>query len=161
MSQNSGRLPGGDWRVSPWQVTTADEARDVKGLKMIVPDAEANAMRTAAGKPHGTCKHFLLREGQEIVKDLNFFRELLHGSLSDTAYLPEWLSKETGYGICALIGSETLIHALHPGTCTLEQAKAWGKAEGLEAWQRGEGKIVACPCWQEATAQAGKGSRRR
>jgi hypothetical protein len=152
---------GAEWRVSPWAVTTASEARNVAGPKMIVPDSQANSMRLASGRPHGLCAHFSLSDGQELVNEHMFFTELLNGGLSDTAYLPEWLDKKSGYGICALIGSDTLIHALHPGTCTLDQAKAWGKAEGLHAWRRGDGDIVVCPCWQEKSAQSGKGSRRR
>lgn len=161
MSDSGSKTAGGEWRVSPWTITTANEARSVRGPKMIVPDSQANSIRLASGRPHGLCKHFSLSDGQLIVQDQNFFKELLNGGLADTAYLPEWLDKHAGYGICSLIGSDTLIHALHPGTCTLEQAKAWGKAEGLASWRRGEGDIVACPCWDEATTQAGKGSRRR
>ncbi len=131
------------------------------GPKMILPDSQANSMRLAAGRPHGLCTHFRLNDGQEIVKNSNFVKNLTLGNLSDTPYLAEWLDKEEGYGICALIGSDTLIHALHPGTCTLDQAQAWGKAEGIAHWRRGEGEIVACPCWEERSLQAGKGSRRR
>jgi hypothetical protein len=152
---------GGGWAATQWAVTKASEAANVTGPKMIVPDSQANSMRLAAGRPHGTCKHFRLADGQEIVNQTNFWFELTHGALSDTAYLPEWLDKHEGYGICALIGSDTLIHALHPGTCTLEQAQSWNRAEGIAHWRRGEGEIVACPCWEERTQQAGKGSRRR
>lgn len=155
------RTPGGEWKVSPWQLTTAKEAQSVPGPKMIVPDSQANSMRLAANRPHGTCRHFDLRNGQELVENQDFFRELLCGGLSDTPYLAEWLDKRGGYGICALIGSDTLIHAFHPGTCTLEQAKSWNRHEGLEHWRRGEGEVVVCPCWEERQTQAGKGSRRR
>jgi hypothetical protein len=158
--ENSGSRRG-EWRTSPWAVTTAQEARNVRGPKMIVPDSQANSMRLAAGRPHGCCAHFLLEDGQDQIRKSNFLFSLVQGELSDSPYLPEWLSKETGYGICALIGSDTLLHALHPGTCTLEQARAWSKDSGLYAWQRGEGKIVVCPCWTERSTQAGKGSRRR
>ncbi len=161
MSANGNDPRRGEWRVSPWAVTTASEAQNVAGPKMIVPDSQANSMRLASGRPHGLCEHFCLKDGQELIKDTSFFDELLHGGLSDTPYLPEWLDKQGGYGCCSLIGSDTLIHALHPGTCTLYQAQAWGKATGLYAWRRGDGDIVVCPCWKEKSAQAGKGSRRR
>lgn len=161
MSTGNDSRGKGEWRVSPWALTTASEAKNVAGPKMIVPDSQANSMRLAAGRPHGTCEHFCLKDGQELIKDTSFFNELVHGGLSDTPYLPEWLSKQGGYGLCSLIGSDTLLHALHPGTCTLDQAKAWGKAGGLFAWRRGEGDIVVCPCWKEKSEQAGKGSRFR
>ena len=161
MSEDSRNGTGGEWRATNWSVTKASEARNVTGPKMIVPDSQANSMRLAAGRPHGLCKHFLLSDGQLLIEDTQFLIKLLHGELSDTPYLAEWLDKKEGYGICALIGSDTLLHALHPGTCTLEQAQAWGKAEGIAHWRRGEGEIVACPCWAERSLQAGKGSRRR
>jgi len=152
---------GGAWKSTNWAVTTASEAHSVKGPKMIVPDSQANSLRLAQQRPHGLCKHFLLSEGQQIVQDMNFLIGLTQGEFSDSKYLPEWLSKHEGYGICALIGSETLIHALHPGTCTVRQARAWNKADGRFSWQRGEGEIMVCPMWEQAMHQAGKGSRRR
>lgn len=159
MSNNDPRR--GAWSATNWAVTTADEARNVEGPKMVVPDSQANSIRYAQKRPHGLCKHFRLEDGQEIVRDTNFIRGLILGEFSDSAYLSEWLSKSDGYGICALIGSETLIHAVHPGTCTLKQAKAWNKSDGVFSWQRGEGHIVVCPCWELAPTQAGKGCRRR
>lgn len=128
---------------------------------MIVPDSQANSMRCAANRPHGTCRHFNLDAGQQLVQKTNFVQDLIHGSLSDTPYLPEWLDKASGYGICNLIGSDTLLHAIHPGTCTVAQAKSWSKDAEAVSWRGGEGDIMACPMWEERQTSAGKGSRRR
>lgn len=118
-------------------------------------------MRCAANRPHGLCKHFSLEDGQQAINQTNFWEELLNGGLSDTSYLEEWLDKRDGYGLCRLIGSDTLVHALHPGTCTLAQAKSWGKGGEGTSWRGGEGEIMACPMWEERSEGAGKGSRRR
>lgn len=152
--------PGGKYAVTPWGVVGASEAEKHEGPKMVVPDAQAIVMRCASGRPHGSCSHFDLKEGQDSIHSQDFFNKIVKGELSDGLYREEWFEKHTGYGFCQLIGNDTLIHALHPGTCTLDQAQSWGHNSQV-SWQGGGHKIVLCPRWEPRSAQAGKGDRRR
>ena len=122
-----------------------DEIRDAPPLpRMVMPEEDVLALRTAITQPHGTCIHFRLEEGQRRAKEEQFFERLM----LEEKYDPKWLNNPKQYGLCDIF-PDRLVSALGPGYCKRKEARMHPDFHDLEVtWRNADQKIV-CPFWED------------
>lgn len=130
-----------------YQYVTAEEAAKTpleqeKTARVVMPEEDFRSMQAKHAQPHGLCRHFMLRDGQERAQSEQFFQRLFQ----DEKWKRRWVGNPQDFGLCDIF-PDRLLNRHNPGVCRAREAKNHPRYNGPTDWANLD-EMVLCPYFE-------------
>jgi hypothetical protein len=145
-----------DKKTQQW-VVTPDEADRVPlenetHARVVMAEPQYKMSEAAHKQPHGLCRHFRHRDGQDQAASEQFFQRLFREEKFD----PSWFGNPALYGLCDVFEGR-LLDATNPGQCKLREALCHPRYEHPEEVRWADyDTMVPCPYFEDRSTKGEK-----
>lgn len=134
-------------RQGGFQYVTAEEAAKTpleqeKTARVVMPEEDFRALQAKHAQPHGLCRHFHLRDGQQRAQNEQFFHRLFQ----EEKWSRRWIGNPQNFGVCDIF-PDRLMDRHNPGVCRAAEAKGHPRYAGPTDWASSD-QMVLCPYFE-------------
>lgn len=127
-----------------------------KTARVVMPEEDFRALQAIHNQPHGICRHFRYRDGQDQAQSEQFFQRLF----KEEKWKRRWVGDPQDFGICDIF-PERLLNRHNPGVCRVKEAMNHPRFDQASVEWKQLDEMILCPWFESRLARGEKISTTR